>query len=90
MKNDNFLIQFISHKDGMRSQPFQATRDELYDLLKDREDIDSEDLILVVARLGTLPGQTQIENLPIITIKQWLEFTRTARNELTEEEIENV
>lgn len=70
-----FIIQFVNHTNGERSQEFIATATKLHETLKDHETYDPDDHILVIARVNdSSEDQPELEfvRTPIMTIRSFL------------------
>ena len=75
-----YVIQMICHKHGYRSEPFIATQIQLFELLKDSENVDRSDYILTVGYIkpsdqGAIEEEgLQISGNPLITVQTFLEM----------------
>lgn len=74
-KKQQFVIQFIDHETGRRSEPLVgnwSTVKEVLDLRKEGEKPEDKDYILLVA---VLDGKdTTIPATPLITVKTFMDF----------------
>lgn len=74
-KKQKFVIQFIDHESGRRSEPLVgnwSTVKEVLDLRKEGEKPEDKDYILLVA---VLDGKdTTIPATPLITVKTFMDF----------------
>ena len=73
------IYQFISSETGQRSDPFEATWDDLYKVLQnqksDEDPINENDFILLCM---VVDGEnSSIPKSPLITVKSFMEFKDT-------------
>lgn len=69
VKEQKFMLQFVSRETGKRSEPFVTSWDKLYEALKDLEEQDNpkgDDYILLVCVIDG--EQTRIPATPLITV----------------------
>ncbi len=69
----NYVVQFISHEYGHRSEAFTTTLEHLAETLRNKEKVNLEDFILVVAQFDE-DNENQIDwvQSPLFKIQSFL------------------
>lgn len=74
-----FIVQLVNHQTGQRSEEFITTAPDLARILRDQEELDQEDHILVLASVDKTAEeqhQLQFTRTPIMSIESFLAATK--------------
>ena len=77
-QQEGMMLQFVSHANGRRSEPFMSTWTQLREMLlarpeQDEQQVNDKDYILLVAVMAG--EETQIPSTPLITVETFLNIT---------------